>query len=114
MVTIVLLNEAWMCAMPWETCLRSFFLNVFFLPFFSGAAGPPAATGFAIVFQSLLVRRSPLALAKVAKDQRRVYVLVAVFFFAATVPLRGPFRVRALVWVRCPRTGRFRRWRYPR
>src|ERR1700722_2196590 len=71
MVTMVLLNEAWMCAIPWETCLRSFFLNVFFLPFFSGAAGPPAATGFAIVFQSLLVRRSPLALAKVAKDQRR-------------------------------------------
>jgi len=42
------------------------------------------------------------------------YVLVAVFFFAATVPLRGPFRVRALVCVRCPRTGRFLRWRYPR
>jgi hypothetical protein len=28
--------------------LRSFFLNVFFLPFFSGAAAPPAAAGFAI------------------------------------------------------------------
>src|SRR6266545_4165618 len=25
----------------------------------------------------------------------------------------GPFRVRALVWVRCPRTGRLRRWRMP-
>src|SRR5579863_1828075 len=57
MVTIVLLNEAWMCAIPWDTCLRSFFLNVFFLPFFSGAAGPPAAAGFAIVFQSLVDRR---------------------------------------------------------
>jgi hypothetical protein len=28
--------------------LRSFFLKVFFLPFFSGAAAPPAAAGFAI------------------------------------------------------------------
>src|SRR5271155_3427561 len=113
MVTIVLLNEAWMCAMPCETCLRSFFLNVFFLPFFSGAAGPPAAAGFAIGFQSLVVRRSSLVTSRQPRtnDQRRFYVLVAVFFFAATVPLRGPLRVRAFVWVRCPRTGRFRRWR---
>jgi hypothetical protein len=36
-------------------------LNVFFLPFFSGAAGPPAAAGFAIVFQSLVVGRWSLA-----------------------------------------------------
>src|SRR5712672_3302045 len=38
-----------MCTTPNETCLRSFFLKVFFLPFFSGAAAPPAAAGFAIV-----------------------------------------------------------------
>src|SRR6266404_4608102 len=37
-----------MCTTPKETCLRSFFLKVFFLPFFSGAAAPPAAAGFAI------------------------------------------------------------------
>jgi hypothetical protein len=30
----------------------------------------------------------------------RGYVLAADFFFWATVPLRGPLRVRALVWVR--------------
>src|SRR5258708_28527518 len=49
MVTMVLLKEAWTCTSPCGTCLRSFFLNVFFLPFFSGAAGaPPAAAGFAI------------------------------------------------------------------
>src|SRR6266699_82744 len=47
MVPIVLLKEAWMCTTPNETCLHSFFLKVFFLPFFSGAAAPPAA-GFAI------------------------------------------------------------------
>src|SRR6516162_9904077 len=34
------------------------------------------------------------------------------FFFPATVFL-GPFRVRALVWVRCPWTGRPLRWRTP-
>src|ERR1700758_290619 len=49
MVTIVLLKDACTYAKPWGTCLRSFFLNVFFLPFFSGVAGaPPAAAGFAI------------------------------------------------------------------
>src|SRR6185437_12228861 len=37
------------------------------------------------------------------------YVFAAAFFLFATVPLRGPLRVRALVWVRCPRTGRLRR-----
>src|SRR5256885_3890849 len=36
------------------------------------------------------------------------------FFFAATAPRRGPLRVRALVWVRWPRTGKFRRCRIPR
>src|SRR5271167_3321933 len=47
-VTMVLLKEACTCTSPCGTCLRSFFLNVFFLPFFSGAGAPPAATGFAI------------------------------------------------------------------
>ena len=36
------------------------------------------------------------------------------FFLPATVPLRGPLRVRALVCVRCPRTGSERRCRKPR
>src|SRR5499425_1660468 len=48
MVTMVLLKDAWICTTPNETCLRSFFLNVFFLPFFSGAAAPAAAAGLAI------------------------------------------------------------------
>src|ERR1700680_1847261 len=53
-----------MWAMPCGTCFRSFFLNVFFLPFLSGAAvpvpAPAAAAGFAIIFpgpQSLVVPR---------------------------------------------------------
>src|ERR1700759_5296745 len=56
MVTIVLLKEACTNANPCGTCLRSFFLNVFFLPFLSGAAAPPAAAGFAI--ESVLCRCS--------------------------------------------------------
>src|ERR1700746_1559196 len=65
MGTIVLLNDACTYASPCGTCLRSFFLNVFFLPFFSGVAGAPpaAAAGFAIepqvsMFQSFKVSRS--------------------------------------------------------
>src|SRR6185369_15572701 len=34
--------------------------------------------------------------------------------FSLTACLRGPLRVRALVRVRCPRSGRPRRWRMPR
>src|ERR1700752_4451347 len=48
-VTIVLLKDACTYASPCGTCLRSFFLKVFFLPFLSGAAAAaPAAAGFAI------------------------------------------------------------------
>src|SRR3974390_183660 len=39
--------------------------------------------------------------------------LVSAFFFPAIV-LACPLRVRALVWVRWPRTGRPLRWRSPR
>src|SRR6185437_833569 len=51
-----------MCASPNGTFLRSFFLNCFFLPFFSGVA--PAAAGFAILglcTRFLLVRYSTFA-----------------------------------------------------
>src|ERR1019366_6185748 len=87
MVTMVLLKVAWICTTPEWTTRFSFFLKLFFLP--ALAAGLPAAlpalTGaFAI----------------------RSYVLPVAFFLFATVPRRGPLRVRALVCVRCPRTGR--------
>src|SRR6476659_4459699 len=41
-----------------------------------------------------------------------IYFLVT--FFLPAMARRGPFLVRALVWVRCPRTGRPRRCRMPR
>src|SRR3990172_1025916 len=37
-----------------------------------------------------------------------------VTFFLPAIGRAGPLRVRALVWVRCPLTGRPRRWRSPR
>jgi len=86
MVTMVLLNVAWTCTTPVWTTRFSFFLKLFFLPAFTGA--------FAIMITG--------------------YVLDVAFFLLATVPRRGPLRVRALVWVRCPRTGRPRRCRNPR
>ena len=36
------------------------------------------------------------------------------YFFLPAIGLAGPLRVRALVWVRWPRTGRPLRWRRPR
>ena len=85
MVTMVLLKVACMCTMPEWTTRFSFFLKLFFLVGFAGA--------FAI---------------------RLYYVLDVAFFLLATVPRRGPLRVRALVCVRWPRTGRPRRCRMPR
>src|SRR5215469_878893 len=58
MVTIVLLKDAWINATPCGPCLRSFFLKVFFLPFFSGAAPVSlAAAGLAIEPQVFTVSR---------------------------------------------------------
>src|SRR5262249_40018927 len=118
-VTIVLLKDACTCTSPCGMCLRSFFLNVFFLPFLSGAAAPPAAAGFAIKPQVSGVRRQALGSRSFLRPDTynlttASYVFALAFFLLATVPLRGPLRARALVCVRCPRTGRSRRWRYPR
>src|SRR5690606_32002267 len=68
MVMIVLLKEAWTCAMPSVTTRLTFFLVL--------------VAGLAMAY--FLIGR------------------------------RGPLRVRALVRVRWPRTGRPRRWRRPR
>src|SRR5215207_2223826 len=41
-------------------------------------------------------------------------ILLAAYFFLPAMGFAGPLRVRALVCVRCPRTGRPRRCRRPR
>src|SRR5438270_9028491 len=104
MVMMVLLNVLWMKTMPVCT-----FLRVFFLPLRSAAAGaaaaPPAAgaVGGADGFCSSAMSDCPyLPAGGSALTMRR------------TMPRFGPLRVRALVWVRWPRTGRPLRWRRPR
>ncbi len=57
--------------------------------------------------------RVPVMVMRRSRDPPQPYFLVAAFFLPATVRF-GPFRVRALVFVRCPRTGRPRRCRSPR
>src|SRR6266404_55830 len=107
MVTMVLLKEAWMWTIPLGTLLRSFRLNVLpFLPFFVSVV---AAAGFAMWFgfsflvscfvpglkpgKSIVVD----AALRGRSSTGKAYVLAAAFFLFATVPLRGPLRVRALV-----------------
>src|SRR5882724_11797319 len=53
-----------------------------------------------------------LALGAFAGAGAVIYFFVT--FFLPAMARRGPFLVRALVWVRWPRTGRPRRWRIPR
>src|SRR5450759_1626545 len=60
MVTMVLLKEACTCTSPCGTCLRSFFLNCFFLPFFSGAAAPPAAAAAGFAMFTVLSSQFPV------------------------------------------------------
>src|SRR5690242_8563164 len=102
---IVLLNEACTIAIACGTFFFSRFpvrarLPLGFAAPFSGTA---AALALAVVGSAILLLES----------FRYRYFFVA-FFLPAIVCLRGPFRVRALVCVRWPRTGRFRRCRRPR
>src|SRR5579872_2500515 len=109
---MVLLKVAWMHTTPCGTTRFSRFLRNSFLRFdgFAPAAGAAAASfgSFATLVPLLLVRR---ALIRPGAEFRCVYLRAITFFLAATAPFRGPLRVRALVCVRWPRTGRFRRWR---
>src|ERR1700727_3392548 len=50
MVTMVLLNVAWMCTMPEWTTRFSFFLKLFFLPPFAGALPDAFVAVFAATF----------------------------------------------------------------
>jgi hypothetical protein len=52
-----------------------------------------------------MLRRAPLLILS-------AYFFFAAFFFPA-IAFFGPFRVRAFVCVRWPRTGSERRWRMP-
>ena len=84
-VTMVLLKVAWMCTTP------------------------DVDDALFLLLEALLLRLSFAGAFAI-----RHYVFAVAFFLFATVPRRGPLRVRALVWVRWPRTGRPRRCRSPR
>src|SRR6185437_7969795 len=101
MVTIVLLKVAFTWAMPSASTTRLLFLLV---PVFAVAMpsdGRELPRPFAYVDPRASVR--PRA--------GRDYLVT---FFLPAIARRGPFFVRALVCVRCPRTGRPRRCRMPR
>ncbi len=85
MVIIVLLKVAFTCAVPEVMFLRSRRRR-------RGAGAAVLAIGFDPLFCPGLGR----------------------YFFLPAIGRAGPLRVRALVWVRWPRTGSPLRWRNPR
>src|SRR5438552_1138698 len=85
-VTIVLLNVAWMWAMPVRTSRRSRFLP----PFFRGVGFASSAMPYAPAFFGAAAGAAAGAGAAV----------VAATFFLIITPRFGPFRVRAFVCVR--------------
>src|SRR3954468_7613204 len=88
-VTMVLLNDAWICAIPSAT---------FFLTFLRARAAAVCCSSWRV--GALLVPMS--------------YAAFPVGTLSLIAALRGPLRVRALVRVRWPRTGSPLRWREPR
>src|SRR6185436_8933016 len=88
-VITVLLKDACTCAMPSVTTRLDFFFGL--------AAGLAAAAAGLFIGVFRVAVRIP--------GFRTGYFLIC---------LRGPLRVRAFVRVRWPRTGRPRRWRWPR
>src|SRR5690242_16221290 len=103
-VIMVLLNVAFTCATPEAMFLRSRrrtrvaslpILN----PYPESAPAVPA----------------PLLFSPSSACPRRARGRQALaYFFLPAIGFAGPLRVRALVWVRWPRTGRLRRCRNPR
>src|SRR6476620_5895365 len=92
MVIMVLLNDALTCATPEAMFFRS------------RRRTRPVAS---------LPIHDPFGARLEQAGQSNTAQLGAVAFFLPAMALAGPLRVRALVWVRWPRTGRPRRWRRP-
>ena len=102
-VTVVLLNVAWMKAMPTVTLRRIFLFFVF-----------ATATQLLYKFAQFRSRQPKPALSRRRTPPCNVnYRRSFTPFLPATV-FFGPFRVRALVRVRWPRTGSPKRCRIPR
>ena len=91
-VMIVLLKVEWMCTTPSATIRFTFLRRTGADSGAAGRSAPASGCCFAM--------RPPHPFG--GAD------------FLPAIARRGPLRVRALVWVRWPRTGRFRRCRTPR
>src|SRR5690348_9693833 len=102
-VTIVLLKVAFTWAMPSASTTRLLFLLV-----------PVFAVAMPSDSEKLRCRLSRSARGRPALGQARAGIRYLVTFFLPAIARRGPFFVRAFVWVRWPRTGKPRRWRMPR
>src|SRR5258707_2191651 len=100
-VTMVLLNVDWTWAIP----LMPTFRSRFFFGLGAAAGVGVAAASATQILLSFAHAPGAFAGARFGAD--------AIFLIAPAVFL-GPLRVRALVRVRWPRTGRFFRWRSPR
>src|SRR5947209_9970684 len=108
MVMMVLLNVLWMKTMP----VCTFFFDFFFALRSAAAAAPPAAPSGAAAAAGFAAAAGAAGFCSSA---------IGCFLYLAAgaaalrmMPRLGPLRVRALVWVRWPRTGRPLRWRRPR
>src|SRR5690606_38460588 len=93
MVIMVLLNVEFTWATPDEIFFRSLRLMRVF---------------------SFAIRPEPSCHAGAARKAPRLLISERCYFFLPAIALAGPLRVRALVWVRWPRTGRPLRCRRPR
>src|SRR5262249_4615922 len=102
MVMVVLLNDEFTCAMPEAMFLRSRRrMRVASLP-------------IDYLSCDLKRRRNASGYTRAAPCGPPFQLETFAYFFLPAIALAGPLRVRALVWVRWPRTGRPRRWRRPR
>ncbi len=104
MVTSVLLKVAMTWTTPSDSTTRLVFLTRLGAPCSPSAAAAPSGA-------------APWAAGSAAGlgcPWSAMSYFLAIAFFLPAIVRRGPFLVRALVLVRCPRTGRPRRWRTPR
>src|SRR5215475_342781 len=97
MVMVVLLNDEFTCAMPLAMFLRS------------RRRTRVASLPIDYLSCDLKRRRNASGYTRAAPCGPPFQFETFAYFFLPAIALAGPLRVRALVWVRWPRTGRPRR-----
>jgi hypothetical protein len=105
MDTMVLLKVLLMCTTPVLTLRFSRLRDL------RGAAAASGAAGGVAAGVAAAAGAAGAGVVAGVADTSDIYFLTAAFLLATV--FFGPLRVRALVWVRWPRTGRPLRWRVP-